>query len=170
MPHHTDIRSTLATMNAKATWEEWEEQVVKPVEKVVQEIFEQPDIDIKDEITIGEKQSWGGSYRTVPYWRCQPYFRPVNGITGDKRVMQGLIDESVNKKRKADVPLESADKEGRKSLEPDKIHVYFFAFSILFSKYSFYVCILIQTENVQLRLHKKTSFNLNTCIFNQNSP
>ena len=28
----------------------------------------------------------------------------------------------------------------------------------------------IQTENVQLRLHKKTSFNLNTCIFNQNSP
>ncbi|CAI6628489.1 BPK_HP2_G0037820.mRNA.1.CDS.1 [Saccharomyces cerevisiae] len=110
LPHHTDIRSTLATMNAKATWEEWEEQVVKPVEKVVQEIFEQPDIDIKDEITIGEKQSWGGSYRTVPYWRCQPYFRPVNGITGDKRVMQGLIDESVNKKRKADVPLESADK------------------------------------------------------------
>lgn len=86
MPHHTDIRSTLATMNAKATWEEWEEQVVKPVEKVVQEIFEQPDIDIKDEITIGEKQSWGGSYRTVPYWRCQPYFRPVNGITGDKEL------------------------------------------------------------------------------------
>ena len=81
-----------------------------PVEKVVEEIYQQPDIEAKDEITVGEMQAWGGSYRTVPYWRCQPYFRPVNGVTGDKRVMQGLTDADMNKKRKADVPLESSGK------------------------------------------------------------
>ncbi|CAI4047613.1 hypothetical protein SKDZ_13G0560 [Saccharomyces kudriavzevii ZP591] len=110
LPQHIDIRSELATMNAKASWEEWEEKIVKPVEKVVQDIFEQPDIELKDKIMVGEKQPWGGSYRTVPYWRCQPYFRPVNGVTGDKRVMQDLTDTDMNRKRKADVLLESSDK------------------------------------------------------------
>lgn len=101
LPHHTDIRSEIAKMNAKTTFEEWDELVVKPVEKVVQDIFAQPDIEEKDKIIDGEQQLWGGHYKTIPYWRCQPYFRPVDGVTGDKRVTMKLETENTNKKRRA---------------------------------------------------------------------
>lgn len=101
LPHHTDIRSKIAKMNAKTTYEEWDNLVVKPVEKVVQEIFAQPDIEEKDKIVEGEKQLWGGHYKTIPYWRCQPYFRPVDGVTGDKRITKKLEAENGKKKRKA---------------------------------------------------------------------
>lgn len=101
LPYHTDIRSEIAKMNAKTTYEEWDNLVVKPVEKVVQEIFAQPDIEEKDKIVEGEKQLWGGHYKTIPYWRCQPYFRPVDGVTGDKRITKKLEAETDNKKRKA---------------------------------------------------------------------
>ncbi|AMD22096.1 HGL244Cp [Eremothecium sinecaudum] len=87
---HTDIRANLATLSAKAPLEDWEEKVVIPVERIVAEIFEQKDIEEKDVISTGEIQLWGGAYKTVPYWRCQPYFRPVNGVTADKRVTDAL--------------------------------------------------------------------------------
>ncbi|SCU77933.1 LAFA_0A04038g1_1 [Lachancea sp. 'fantastica'] len=90
LPNHIDIRSNLASMNAKTSFDEWEEIVVGPVEQVVQEIYKQDDINAKDVITTGEVELWGGSYKQVPYWRCQPYFRPVDGVTGDKRVVRGL--------------------------------------------------------------------------------
>ena len=63
-------------------------------------IFQEKDIEEKDKVVKGGIELWGGSYYTVPYWRCQPYFRPVNGVTADKRVVESL-------KRKAEVPLES---------------------------------------------------------------
>lgn len=119
LPNHTDIRSQIATMNARASFGDWEEKVVKPVELTVQEIFKQNDVEEKDKIVEGEVQLWGGSYKTVPYWRCQPYFRPVDGITGDKRVAEILkakqelkiSDESQYiKKRKAEETLEGDKK------------------------------------------------------------
>lgn len=54
-------------------------------------------------IITHDKELWGGSYKTIPYWRCQPYFRPVNGVTGDKRIVQEL----ESKKRKAEFSLDS---------------------------------------------------------------
>jgi len=89
LPIHTDIRQQIATCSAKHRFEEIE-QIVLNVEKIVQEIYSKPDIKELDQITTGEKELWGGSYKKIPYWRCQPYFRPVNGITADKRVTEAL--------------------------------------------------------------------------------
>ncbi|CAR26653.1 ZYRO0B14872p [Zygosaccharomyces rouxii] len=100
LPNHTDIRSSLALLNAKSSLDDYENAVVIPVENVVKSIFEEKDIDEKDKVVKGDIELWGGSYYTVPYWRCQPYFRPVNGVTADKRVVESL-------KRKAEVPLQS---------------------------------------------------------------
>lgn len=125
LANHTDIRTNLASMSAKTSFEVWEEKVVKPVENVVEEIFEQSDIKDKDQVVTGDIQLWGGAYKTVPYWRCQPYFRPVNGITADKRVVESLKAKQaeaeaesggdsveIQSKRKAEESLEATkDKE-----------------------------------------------------------
>ncbi|GMM54656.1 tRNA dihydrouridine synthase [Maudiozyma humilis] len=112
LPHHTDIRSEIAQMNVKTPFEDWDTKVVSAVEKVVAEIFAKTDIEELDSITKGSLQLWGGCYQTVPYWRCQPYFRPVNGVTGDKRVAAKLesdaqaSDSTGEKKRKAEDEIE----------------------------------------------------------------
>lgn len=115
LPVHTEIRAQLASMNGKSSFEDWERNVIIPVEEVVQNIFKQHDIEEKDIITTGDVELWGGSYKTVPYWRCQPYFRPVNGVTGDKRVVETLKSkvndneeiEENRKKRKAETQLKN---------------------------------------------------------------
>lgn len=86
LAHHTDIRSVVASMDGKSTLDDWETKVIKPVENIVSELCTKE--KDKDIIESGPLQSWGGSYKTVPYWRCQPYFRAINGITGDKRQQQ----------------------------------------------------------------------------------
>lgn len=114
LPYHTDLRAVLASLNAKSSLEEWEMRIIIPLEEAVKTIFEWPDIEEKDKILRGNIELWGGSYNTVPYWRCQPYFRPVNGITGDKRVVQSLEEihgqskqeEQSDKKRKAESMME----------------------------------------------------------------
>lgn len=106
LPHHTDIRAALAALNAKTPFDEWEDKVIKPVESAVQQIFAKEDIDETDTVVKGAVELWGGSYVTVPYWRCQPYFRPVNGVTADKRVVESLASgkdlEETHKKRRVD--------------------------------------------------------------------
>lgn len=104
LPNYTDIRASLASLSAKASFETWESEVIVPVERVVHAIFEQSDIEEKDKVIKGDVELWGGSYYTVPYWRCQPYFRPVDGVTADKRVVETL-------KRKAEIALENPHKE-----------------------------------------------------------
>lgn len=100
LPNHTDIRASLALLNAKSSFDDYENKVIIPVENVVKSIFQKTDIEEKDAVVKGDIELWGGSYYTVPYWRCQPYFRPVNGVTADKRIVECL-------KRKAEIPLES---------------------------------------------------------------
>lgn len=75
-------------MSAKSSFEEWEDNVVRKVEETVENLYTQEDIKERDVVASGDLELWGGAYKTVPYWRCQPYFRPVNGVTGDKRVVQ----------------------------------------------------------------------------------
>lgn len=98
--YHTDIRSVVASMDGKSTLDDWETKVIKPVENVVSALCTKE--EDKDIIETGTLQSWGGSYKTVPYWRCQPYFRAVNGVTGDKRQQQEQEDnnESAPVKRR----------------------------------------------------------------------
>ncbi|ODQ65576.1 Dus-domain-containing protein [Nadsonia fulvescens var. elongata DSM 6958] len=78
--HHTDIRNAIGQSRAPRTEEDlipWE-SIVAQVEDAVAKIYLSP--DLADEVVTGDVQEWGGSYKEVPYWRCQPYFRTVNGI------------------------------------------------------------------------------------------
>jgi tRNA-dihydrouridine synthase 1 len=109
LPIHTDIRQQIAKISPRHNFDNVEEVVIN-VEKIVQEIFSRPDVEELDKIIEGEVELWGGSYRKVPYWRCQPYFRPVNGVTGDKRVTQALkspveVTEDTSGKRAAEDEL-----------------------------------------------------------------
>ncbi|CAL9736914.1 tRNA-dihydrouridine(16/17) synthase [NAD(P)(+)] [Monosporozyma servazzii] len=105
LSNHTDIRSVVASMGGKATLEEWDEKVIKPVEEIVNQLCS--DGEKKDDVEVGPLESWGGSYKTVPYWRCQPYFRAVNGVTGDKRQQQKEEEETEDA---VEGPNESATK------------------------------------------------------------
>ncbi|CCK72889.1 tRNA dihydrouridine synthase KNAG_0M00360 [Huiozyma naganishii CBS 8797] len=87
LPHHTDIRSSIASLSAHTTLDEWEREVVVPVERAVEAIYR---TDPEDAIVDGPLEKWGGCYKSVPYWRCQPYFRRVDGVAGDKRVVAEL--------------------------------------------------------------------------------
>lgn len=90
LQEHTDIRSLLAKMSPKHSFQDWENQIIIPIERTVSELMNAPGFEARDIFTQGELQPWGGRYWNVPYWRCQPYFRPVNGVTGDKRVLEQL--------------------------------------------------------------------------------
>lgn len=83
---HKELRPDIGKLSVHAPLEEWEKLVVK-VEEIVEEIYKKEDIKEIDVVTTGEIQSWGGSYKTVPYWRCQPYFRTVNGEKQNVRVL-----------------------------------------------------------------------------------
>ncbi|QLG73076.1 hypothetical protein HG535_0E01600 [Zygotorulaspora mrakii] len=124
LTHHIDIRAELASLNAKTAFEVWEEKLIRPVEDTVQRIFQQVDIEQKDEVFKGDIELWGGAYYTVPYWRCQPYFRKVDGLSADKRITKSLEESrqaldcgEVNKpdkKRKPESTLERPlQKEGK---------------------------------------------------------
>lgn len=84
---HRELRPVIGQTSVHSSFDDWEKIVVQ-VEKIVEEIFEGPDIEELDVITEGEVETWGGSYKTIPYWRCQPYFRTVNGEKQNTRVLQ----------------------------------------------------------------------------------
>jgi tRNA-dihydrouridine synthase 1 len=106
---HTDIRQLVAKISPKHNFDPVED-VVKVVEERVAEIYKKENIEELDHISTGEKELWGGAYKKIPYWRCQPYFRPVDGVTGDKRITESL----TKKKRPADEELQNVD-ESKKS-------------------------------------------------------
>lgn len=84
---HRELRPVIGQTSVHSSFDDWEKIVVQ-VEKIVEEIFEGPDIEELDVITEGKVETWGGSYKTIPYWRCQPYFRTVNGEKQNTRVLQ----------------------------------------------------------------------------------
>lgn len=122
LPHHTEIREQIALSSPKHKFEDIE-QIVINVEKIVKEIFEKPDIEELDKITTGDDQPWGGAYRTVPYWRCQPYFRPVNGVTGDKRVTEALkkVDDDTKKAENEEAQTKRKAEDELAPTEPKKV-------------------------------------------------
>ncbi|CCH46984.1 tRNA-dihydrouridine synthase [Wickerhamomyces ciferrii] len=114
LPIHTDVRELIAKSSPKHNFDDVEEIVIQ-VEKIVKEISEKPDFAELDKITTGPVELWGGAYKQIPYWRAQPYFRPVNGVTGDKRITESLkkqdetTEEIDQQKRKAEDELENND-------------------------------------------------------------
>lgn len=116
---HTELRPIIGKTSVHASFDDWEAIVIK-VEEIVNKIYEQPNIDEIDVITVGEVQSWGGSYKTIPYWRCQPYFRTVNGEKQNTRTLKVAAEKNdknepvkdqkeLNGKRKADNELQVND-------------------------------------------------------------
>lgn len=85
LARETGIRDMLAKTNPAKRGLEPIEEVVVALEAVVAEIYKREDIAEVDVVTTGEVEAWGGSYKKVPYWRCQPYFRKVNGVDGNER-------------------------------------------------------------------------------------
>lgn len=58
-------------------------------------------------------EDWGGHYKTVPYWRCQPYFRKVDGVkqntallkmAGENELIKS-IPQANNKRQLEDEPM-----------------------------------------------------------------
>ena len=84
---HKELRPVIGRTSVHADIKNWED-IVEQVEKLVQDIYTDEKIKEKDVITTGEVQDWGGAYKTVPYWRCQPYFRTVNGEKQNTRKLQ----------------------------------------------------------------------------------
>ncbi|ABN66476.1 tRNA dihydrouridine synthase [Scheffersomyces stipitis CBS 6054] len=105
---HKELRPIIGRTSVHACLEDWEAIVVR-VEEIVTEIFSRPDINEIDKITTGQIQHWGGSYKEVPYWRCQPYFRTVDGEKQNTRVLKIAGDKTSiesNNKRKNSISLE----------------------------------------------------------------
>lgn len=92
---HRELRPIIGLTSVHASLDEWEKIVVQ-VETLVAEIYKKPEIAELDVITTGEIQSWGGAYKTVPYWRCQPYFRTVDGMKQNTRTLQVAGEKKAN--------------------------------------------------------------------------
>ena len=117
---HTELRPVIGRTSVHAKIDDWEAIVVK-VEEIVGKIYEQSNIVELDVVSVGEVQTWGGAYKTIPYWRCQPYFRKVNGEKQNTRVLKVAADRSqkstveqdrneISGKRKADDELQVDDR------------------------------------------------------------
>ncbi|OBA21892.1 Dus-domain-containing protein [Metschnikowia bicuspidata var. bicuspidata NRRL YB-4993] len=92
---HTELRPVIGKTSVHADFEVWE-SIVEKVEKIVEEIYAKPDIQELDVITESELQPWGGKYKNVPYWRCQPYFRVVNGEKQNARTLKVAASDEVS--------------------------------------------------------------------------
>lgn len=101
LPNHTDIRNKLGSLR-KAEMDSFEE-IVKQVEDVVEDIYnnkggKELDIIIENE----HLEDWGGSYKEIPYWRCQPYFRTVDGVKANGKRTKEEMQKSNGTKNEKD--------------------------------------------------------------------
>lgn len=84
---HKELRPMIGQTSVHSSFDNWD-KIVREVERIVGEIYEKPNISELDVVTTGPVQAWGGSYKVVPFWRCQPYFRTVNGEKQNTRVLK----------------------------------------------------------------------------------
>ncbi|ODV81178.1 uncharacterized protein CANTADRAFT_48244 [Suhomyces tanzawaensis NRRL Y-17324] len=100
---HKELRPIIGKTSVHSPFEDWE-KIVLQVEELVESIFKNPKIEQMDSIIEGAQEPWGGSYKTIPYWRCQPYFRTVNGEKQNTRVLKiagEVTEQQMLSKRKA---------------------------------------------------------------------
>ncbi|ODV63599.1 tRNA dihydrouridine synthase [Ascoidea rubescens DSM 1968] len=103
LPHHTDIRQNISTntsnmkkLSNSQYLQKWD-QIVSDVENAVNSIYSQQNIDQLDQITLLDQKPFGGNYKQIPYWRCQPYFRTVNSLASNKRILNTVQDTPIEK-------------------------------------------------------------------------
>lgn len=88
-PHNIDIRNQIGALK-RGEYDKYEEIVRQVEQRVEAAVAADPD---------GDKVASDGEYKTIPWWRCQPLFRVVDGVqTNGKRPQ--MSDEQLEKKRK----------------------------------------------------------------------
>ncbi|VBB86037.1 Dihydrouridine synthase, putative [Yarrowia lipolytica] len=111
LPVETELRAEIGR-TSKAGFDVWE-KIVQKVEEKVAKIYEDPNVN--DEVVIGEEEAWGGAYRTVPYWRCQPYFRRCNGEKANTMVSRQQKEAAEAKKKREAESGDGTDKEDKET-------------------------------------------------------
>lgn len=115
---HKDLRPKIGQMKNNASLEDWE-VLVTEIEEIVAKIYEQPNIKELDVITNGEIQSWGGYYKTIPYWRCQPYFRNVDGQRINTKELKVAADKNDSKNTENGAKITNEIQNKRKAEDSD---------------------------------------------------
>ena len=83
-----ELRPMIGKTSVHSSFDEWE-KIVEEVERIVgKEIASMENFEKLDIVVDGELQVWGGHYKTVPYWRCQPFFRKVDGERQNTRLLK----------------------------------------------------------------------------------
>ncbi|KAK9462050.1 dihydrouridine synthase-domain-containing protein [Lipomyces oligophaga] len=97
---HTDVRAEIAKIHRGVTVDT-HEQIAKHVEQIISDLLTDPINLENDRIVLSQQpsDSSGAVYKTVPYWRAQPYFRPVNGqiLYGGKRKAESETEQSMKR-------------------------------------------------------------------------
>lgn len=84
----TELRPMIGKTSVHSLFEEWE-KIVEEVERIVKdEILTLSNFKDMDVVVDGDLQNWGGHYKTVPFWRCQPFFRKVDGERQNTRLLK----------------------------------------------------------------------------------
>lgn len=111
---HKELRPVIGRTSVHADTKNWED-IVEQVESLVAKIYAQEGIAELDTVSTGPVQDWGGAYKTVPYWRCQPYFRTVNGEKQNTRKLQVAASGEASREPKRAGPAidESRAKKSR---------------------------------------------------------
>ncbi|KAI5966939.1 DUS1 [Candida pseudojiufengensis] len=114
---HKELRPIIGQTSVHSSYDDWEKIVIQ-VEEIINKIYENPNIKEIDIIEDNNKiEEWGGSYKIIPYWRCQPYFRKVDGEKQNTRLLKiagenDLVvtsDEAKQKKLKRELEDDSND-------------------------------------------------------------
>ncbi|EMG49840.1 tRNA-dihydrouridine synthase, putative [Candida maltosa Xu316] len=101
---HKELRPVIGKKSVHDSFDEWEKVVVE-VESLVEKIYNQENIKELDVIVEGPVEVWGGAYKTIPYWRCQPYFRKVDGVKQNTSMLKmagetDLVASTTNAKKR----------------------------------------------------------------------
>ncbi|KAK9367090.1 dihydrouridine synthase-domain-containing protein [Lipomyces kononenkoae] len=101
LSQHTDIRSQVAAINKNSTIDDFG-VIARNVETIVKKLFEDDEVRAKDTVRRSDQSldQSGAEYKDIPYWRVQPYFRPVNGqiLFGGKRSLDECKEENEKQK------------------------------------------------------------------------
>lgn len=76
LPHAIDIRNQIGPIK-RGEYEKYED-IVRQVEERVAKVLSEEGVE--------DKVTDDGEYKNVPYWRCQPLFRVVDGVASNGKI------------------------------------------------------------------------------------
>lgn len=91
LSHHTDIRNDIGPL--KKTDMDGYESIVSRVEQTVEKIYAEK---LHEDVFVEPEND----YKEIPYWRCQPYFRVVDGVQSNGKRRNEESEEGRQKREK----------------------------------------------------------------------